>query len=111
MKIQCVDPILHEFMTKDGQKIVTQTSDSVINVTRKEVTKFGFDLGYSVTTGVFSAVFMVHLTLGFLKAVKRKLDAMEEARQEKEKQAAEEEYDAEFASAIAEEPIEEESAE
>lgn len=44
------------------------------SMTSKEVQKFGKNLGYGVTMGVFSAMFTVNLALGVLKAVRKHLD-------------------------------------
>lgn len=43
-------------------------------MTSKEVRKFGKDLGYGVTMGVFSAMFTVNVAIGILKAVRKHLD-------------------------------------
>ena len=66
-------------------KAITMQQKKTFKVTSKEIRKLGFDLGYGVTTGVFSAMFMVHLTLGMLKAIKRHTEKKLDAENEKNK--------------------------
>lgn len=57
-----------------------------INATSKEVRKLAYDIGYGATTGVLSALFIVHLGLGFVKAVKHRMDIKAEAENKKEQE-------------------------
>lgn len=41
-------------------------------MTSKEVRKFGRDLGYGVTIGVFSAMFTVNMMIGIVKAIRKR---------------------------------------
>ena len=52
-------------------------------MTAKEVRKFGRDLGYGVTMGVFSAVFTINVGIGIAKAIKRHLDKKVEIKEKK----------------------------
>lgn len=45
-----------------------------IAIDLKEVRKMGYELGYGVTMGVASAVFVINLGIGVVKALKRRAD-------------------------------------
>ncbi len=48
--------------------------ETKIMATPKNVRRIGFNLGYGVTQGVFAAMFMSHVALGFLKAVRKRME-------------------------------------
>lgn len=56
---------------QDVQRVVTTYN---FTATRKEVRKFGFDIGYGIAQGVFAAAFVTHLSIGFIKAVKKRME-------------------------------------
>ena len=77
---------------ENNHDIVMNTYTFQFQSTTKELRRIGFNLGYGATTGVFSAIFMIHLGLGVVKALKRHADkkAEKEANKIKEEEEASE---------------------
>lgn len=58
-------------MNNETNKEVMDICLNIPKMTSKEVRKFGRDLGYGVTMGVFSAMFTVNIAIGIVKAIKK----------------------------------------
>ena len=60
-----------------------------IEMTAKQIKKLGYELGYSMTMGTFSAIFMVNLAIGIFKAIERHADKKVKAAEEVKEEATE----------------------